>query len=210
MVSSCQRRNIPPPYTLCYTCQCSAAFSDAPWHLKWHQMLLMLRLMNWALTHLTLRSLLEWKCDLCNGRLAREGPWEVAASSSLESWDWRVLGAHMAVSSSCSFLSRRWSATPLFRHQVQIQSRTSGAEPPSFCSILIWRTCEGQGTGLILLLGLNHIACFNFHAFGSESREEIAFSSSTRYVKRKEVEEEIFLFGLAGESAEQPKGIDLL
>lgn len=80
-------------------------------------------------------------------------------------------------------------ATPLFRHQVQIQLRTSeGAELPYFYKVLIWRTSEGQGTGILLLLVLNHIACFNLHAFGTESA---AFSSSTKYVKRKEADEDL-------------------
>lgn len=60
------------------------------------------------------------------------------------------------------------------------------------------------------MLGLSHIACFNLLAFGSEAGEEITFSNSTRYVKRKEVGEEIFLFGLTGQSMGQPKGIDLM
>lgn len=60
------------------------------------------------------------------------------------------------------------------------------------------------------MLRLSHIARFNLHAFGSESGEELALFKSTGDVKRKEVEEKIFHFGLTGQSMEQPKGVGLL
>lgn len=139
----------------------------------------------------------------------------LASSCELFSWELGLespRGTHVCIiqllTPELEMISK---ATPLFRHQVQIQSRTpEEAEPPCFYSILIWTTCESQGTGLNLLLGLSHIACFNLLAFGSEAGEEITFSNSTRYVKRKEVGEEIFLFGLTGQSMGQPKGIDLM
>lgn len=44
--------------------------------------------------------------------------------------------------------------------------------------------------------------------FRGEPGEELTFSS-TRYVRRKEAEDKIFLFGSAGHNGEKPKGIGL-
>lgn len=45
--------------------------------------------------------------------------------------------------------------------------------------------------------------------FWGEPGEKLTFSSSMRYVRRKEAEDKIFLFGLVGHNGEKPKGIGL-
>lgn len=194
MVACCQHRSVPYPWV---PCQPSAALCSQ---------MMMFRSPNWALIHI--------KNELLpSGAKVQRVWWETGHEGSLgsscelfpRSWLCRVPGVHWAVSPSCSVL-RRWSArrhlslSTRYRFSEGINRSWGSIYPPTGAG-------KPKGARLISLQGLSH-CLFKFLVFRGEPGEELTFSS-TRYVRRKEAEDKIFLFGLVGHNGEKPKGIGL-
>lgn len=86
-----------------------------------------------------------------------------------------------------------------------IQSDTWGAgEPPSFHR-MIWRTCAGQGTGLIV--GPSPIPCFNLHVLRVGVERSLPPTAQDTLEGRRQ-KGRSFIFTV--QSVEQPEGIGLM